>query len=181
MTSLPSRWGFSDLPAPEVPVAATTTTSVGWTSPAASAGARPEHDGGGIAAGHGDAGSTGELLALAGQLGQPVGPGALVRGFVELLPGLGGLQPVVGRSVDDHYVIPQLRSQLTGGAVGQGEEDHVVTGQCVSGGVGEDSVRQRVQVRLELAEALAGVGVAGDGTDLHVRVVGQKAQDFSPA
>src|SRR5207245_254049 len=38
MTSLPIRWGFADLPAPEVPLAATTTTS-GSTSPAVSAGA----------------------------------------------------------------------------------------------------------------------------------------------
>src|SRR3954454_22552359 len=38
ITSLPSRWVFADFPAPEVPEAATTTTS-GVTSPAASAGA----------------------------------------------------------------------------------------------------------------------------------------------
>src|SRR3954464_12189234 len=38
MTSLPSRFGFGDFPAPEVPLAATTTTS-GSISPAASAGA----------------------------------------------------------------------------------------------------------------------------------------------
>jgi hypothetical protein len=38
MTSLPSRCGFADLPAPDVPEAATTTTS-GSISPAASAGA----------------------------------------------------------------------------------------------------------------------------------------------
>ena len=38
MTSLPSRFGLADLPAPLVPLAATTTTS-GSTIPAASAGA----------------------------------------------------------------------------------------------------------------------------------------------
>ncbi len=40
MTSLPSRSARSDRPAPEVPEAATTTTSSAATSPAATSGAR---------------------------------------------------------------------------------------------------------------------------------------------
>ena len=40
MTSLPSRWGFRDLPAPDVPDAATTTTSSASSRPAAKPGAR---------------------------------------------------------------------------------------------------------------------------------------------
>ncbi len=40
MTSLPSRFARSDRPAPEVPLAATTTRSSVATSPAVSSGAR---------------------------------------------------------------------------------------------------------------------------------------------
>ena len=41
ITSLPSSAALADRPAPEVPDAATTTTSAGSTSPAASSGASP--------------------------------------------------------------------------------------------------------------------------------------------
>ena len=55
-----------------------------------------------VAAGHRDPGGAGQLLALAGQLGQAVGPGAGVAAAVELLPHRGVDEPEVGSAVDDH-------------------------------------------------------------------------------
>ena len=63
------------------------------------------------------------------QLRQPVGPGAGVGGAVERLPRLGVGEPVVGTAVDDDGVVGQLRRQLGGRAVRQGEEDDVVAEQ----------------------------------------------------
>ena len=94
----------------------------------------------------------GESLALTGQLGQAVGPGPGVRGAVEGLPVCGGLEAVVGARVDHQGVrgaLGDLGRERPGGPVGQREDHDVVAGEDVRGGLGEDAVRQGVQVRLE--------------------------------
>ena len=55
-------------------------------------------------------------------------------------------------------------------AVRQAEEDHVVPGERLDGGLLQDPVGQRHQVRLQRAERLAGVGAGGDRADLDVGV-----------
>ena len=121
MTSLPSRCGLADLPAPLVPLAATTTTS-GSTSPAASAGAQRQGDRGRVAAGDGDPPGAAQLLPLAGQLGQAVGPGAGVLAAVPARPGGRVGQPVVGAAVDDQGVVAAAarRPRRTPRAAGRG-------------------------------------------------------------
>ena len=88
-------------------------------------------------------------LALAGQFGQAVGPGAGVRGAVELLPRGRILQPVVGAGVDDDGAGRQLRGDLGGGAVRKGQEHDVVSGQVFHPGVFEDAAGQTVEMGLQ--------------------------------
>ena len=64
----------------------------------------------------------------------------------------------------------QLGGDLSAGPVRQGEEDDVVPGEDVRGGGLQDPVGQGVQVRLQCAEALTGLGVGGDGPDLDLGV-----------
>ena len=104
-------------------------------------------------------------------------------GAVEPLPGLSGLEPMVSAGIDHQGVrraFGDLGGQGAAGSVGQGQEDHVVPGEDLGGGVLKDTVRQGVQVRLQCPQALAGVGVGGDGTDGHVRVGGEQAQHLTP-
>src|SRR5699024_117707 len=69
--------------------------------------------GGDVAAGYGDAFRVGQCFALlravgGEQFGQAVGPGALVVGAVELLPGGRADESVVGGEVDDEGVRARL-------------------------------------------------------------------------
>ena len=96
-----------------------------------------------------------EQLALAGQLGQAVGPGAGVVAAVELLPGGRVGEPEVGAAVDDQHVVAELGGERAGLAVRQREEDDVVAGEGLDVGRLEHPVGQRHQVRLEGAERLA--------------------------
>ena len=64
--------------------------------------------------------------------------------------------------------------------MGQREDHDVVAGEDLRGGLGEDAVRQGVQVRLEGAEALPRVRVGRDGSDGDGRVAGEQAQGLSP-
>ena len=77
-------------------------------------GARAERGDGRVAAGDGDPGGAGQLRALAGQLGQAVGPGAGVAAAVEPLPGRRVGEPEVGAAVDDHDVLAQLGRDRAG-------------------------------------------------------------------
>ena len=72
---------------------------------------------------------------------------------VELLPGGRVGEPEVGAAVDDHHLVAELGRDRAGLAVRQREEDHVVAGERLGGGLLEDPVGQRDQVRLEAAEA----------------------------
>ncbi len=102
-----------------------------------------------VAAGHGDPGGAPECLTLAGKFREPVGPGAGVRGAVELFPGGRILEPVVGAGVDHDGACGQLRGDLRGGSVRQGQEHNVVSGQVVHCGVFEDTAGQTVEMGLQ--------------------------------
>ena len=141
-----------DLPAPDVPQAATTTTSVGSTSPAARPGASARvHGRRGSSRGRRSAALREHFPLLpAGrhELGQPVGPGAGVLGAVEVAPGSGVGQPEVRAAVDHQDVVGQLGGERAGRAVRQGEDDDVVTGQRVRRVVSRIAVGERRQVRV---------------------------------
>ena len=141
------------LPAPLVPDAATTTTS-GSTRPAARAGTSDERRDGRVAARDGHPRGAAQGVAGTGQLGEAVRPGAGVLGPVEPHPGLGVGQPEVRAAVDDEHVVPERLGDGGRGAVRQGQEDDVVTGQHVGGGRLQDPLGQRGQVGLQDAEGL---------------------------
>ena len=82
-----------------------------------------------VAAGDGDPPGVGQLLPLAGQLRQAVGPGAGVLAAVPAGPGGRVVQPVVGAAVDDEGVVRELRRDGGGLAVRQRQHDDVVPGQ----------------------------------------------------
>ena len=79
ITSEPSRCGFAALPAPLVPDGGDHDEVAGVDQPGGDRRGEREGGDGRVAAGDGDPGGAAEQLALAGQLGQAVGPGAGVR------------------------------------------------------------------------------------------------------
>lgn len=113
------------------------------------------------------------------QFGEAVGPGPGVCGTVEPLPVGRVLQPEVGAHVDDEDLRAELFGDGGGLTVRQGEEDDVVSGEDLDGGLLEDPVGQRQQVGLERAQLLAGVGIAGQGADLDPGVREEQAQQLS--
>ena len=98
---------------------------------------------------------------------------------VERLPGGRVGEPEVGAAVDDDGVVGQRLGDRGGLAVRQAEEDHVVAGEHLDGGLLEHPVGQRHEVRLERAERLPRVGAGGDRADLDVRVGQQQPQDLA--
>ncbi len=101
-----------------------------------------------------------------------------MRGAVEALPVGGVLQPEVGTHVDDEDVRAELLGDGGGLPVRQREEDDVVSGEDLGGGFLEDATGERQQVRLQCAEFLSGVGVAGQSTDLDLGVSQEQTQQF---
>jgi hypothetical protein len=83
---------------------------------------------------------------------------------------------VVGAAVDHHGVVPELRGQLRGVAVRQGEEHDVVTVERGRGRVLQHAVRQRQEVRLVRTQARARAPARRECPDLHVRM----PEEFSP-
>ena len=61
----------------------------------------------------------------------------------------------------------------------QGQDDDVVPGEDLRLGGLDDSVRQRQQVRVVLAEPTAGGRGCGECTDLHFRVGREQAQNLT--
>ncbi len=120
-----------------------------------------------------------QQVALARQLGQAVGPGAGVGAAVEPLPLAGVVEPEVGAAVDDHGLVGKLRGDLRRLAVREAEEDDVMPRERLRGGRLEDPVGERQQVRLQGAEALAGVRSSGERADLHARVAEQESQHLA--
>lgn len=101
-----------------------------------------------------------------------------MRGAVELLPVGGVLQPEVGAHVDDEHLVTELFGHGGGLPVRQGQEDDVVSGEHLGRGRGEHAVRERPQVRLQRAESLPRVGVAGEGPDLDLWVGEEQTEQF---
>ena len=98
---------------------------------------------------------------------------------VERRPGLRVGEPEVGAAVDHDRVVGQRLRDRGGLAVRQAEEHHVVPGEHLDGGLLQDPVGQRHQVRLEGAERLPRVGPGRDGPDLHVGMAEQQAQHLA--
>jgi hypothetical protein len=87
---------------------------------------------------------------------------------------------VVGAAVDHHGVGRQLRGDLRAGPVGQGEEHDIVPAQSIRGGGLQDTVGERMQVRLVIAQRRAGTGGGGERADLELGVAQQDSQQFTP-
>ena len=169
MTSEPSRWAFSPLPAPDVPLAATMTMSSGSSRPGCEPGGEGQRAGRRVAAGHGDPGGPPKAVAHRaageGQLGQAVGPAAGVVGAVEPGPRLRVGRAGSRRRSRRRRSRGELRGDLGRRAVGQREEDDVVAGERVGRRGGEDAVGHRRQVRVDLTEPLARGRVRRDGAE----------------
>jgi hypothetical protein len=86
---------------------------------------------------------------------------------------------VVCAGIDHERDIAQSIRVLAGLAVRESEEDDVVPGQDLGGGVLQGEVRERAQVRLMLDQRLARVGMRGHGADLDVRVASEQAEDLA--
>ena len=132
-----------------------------------------------VAAGDRDPGGAGQLRALAGQLGQAVGPGPGVAAAVEPLPGRRVGEPVVGAAVDHHDLLPQLGRDRAGLAVRERQEDDVVPGQGLGVGLLEHPVGERDQVRLEAPSGSPALLPAGQRADLDLGVREQQAQQLT--
>lgn len=106
-----------------------------------------------------------------------------MRGSVERVPVGGVLESVVGAHVDDEDVLAELGGDGGGLPVGQRQEDDVVPTALACEDLGRGRLQgpagERHQVRLEGAEELSGVGVAGQRADLHLGVGEQQTQDLS--
>ena len=117
-TSLASRSVRRLLPAPEVPTASTATRSSGSMTPGRDARSQREGDRRDVAPGNRNPSGTRQIAALfrahgiQDQFGKPVRPRRVVLAAVELRPGLGIGQAVVGAAVDDEHVIGQLGGEL---------------------------------------------------------------------
>jgi hypothetical protein len=60
------------------------------------------------------------------------------------------------------------------------EEDHIVAAEGFDGRLVEHPVGEGHEVRLECTERLARVGGAREGTDLHVGMAEEQAQQLAP-
>ena len=98
---------------------------------------------------------------------------------VEPLPGHAVGQPEVGAAVDHHGLGGQRLRDHRGLAVRKTEEDHVVPGEHLDGGLLEHPVGQRHQVRLQAAEPLPGVRAGGHRPDLDLRVPQQQPEHLT--
>ena len=102
-----------------------------------------------VAARHGDPGGSAEGVPLSGQFREAVRPGSGMGGSVELLPRGRVLEAVVGAGIDHDGTGWQLRGDLRGRSVRQGQEDDIVPGEILHRGVLEDAVGQAVEMRLQ--------------------------------
>ncbi|CAM5259464.1 hypothetical protein SCYAM73S_03419 [Streptomyces cyaneofuscatus] len=102
-----------------------------------------------------------------------------MRRAVEPLPVTGVLQPEVGAHVDDEDVGTELLGHGGGLPVRQREEDDVVTAEHLRRRRLQHPVGQRQQMRLQRAQALPRVGVAGQGADLDLGVGHEQTQQLT--
>src|SRR5699024_1254932 len=138
--------------------------------------------------GHGDALCALQRLALLAadggeQFGQSVGPCALMLGAVELLPGGRAGQPVVGGEIDDESLRTRLLEfggDRPGLAVRQGEDDDIVAGEHLGGGLLDHKFGESGKMGLMSAECLAHGGMSAHRCDVQMRVSTQQPEDLSP-
>lgn len=86
---------------------------------------------------------------------------------------------MVGAHVDDEDVLAELGGDGGGLAVREREEHDVVAREDLGVGRLQGPPRERHEVRLQGAEELSGVGVAGQRADLHLGVREEQAQEFT--
>ena len=86
---------------------------------------------------------------------------------------------MVGAEVYHQHVRAELRGELRGVAVRQGEEDDVVPAEGLGGRVGQRPAGQRHQVRLVGAQLRAGAARRGERADLDLGMGEQQAQQFA--
>src|SRR5699024_7618691 len=147
-----------------------------------------EGHGGDVAAGHGDALRVGQCFALlravgGEQLGQSVGPGALVFGAVELLPRSGADEPVVGGEADDEGVrarLLELGGDRPGLTVRQRQDGDIVAAEHLGGGLLNHRVGESGKRGLVSGECVAHGRVAAHRCDVQMAVSAQQPEDLSP-
>src|SRR5699024_4747006 len=147
-----------------------------------------ERHGGDIAAGHGDALRGPQYLALFGaavgeEFGQAVGPGALMVRAVELLPGGGADEAVIGGEVDDEGVRArgfEFGGDLSGLSVRECEDDDIVAGEYLGGGLLDPKFGETGKMGLMSAECLAHGRVSAHRCDVRMGVSAQQPEALSP-
>jgi len=86
---------------------------------------------------------------------------------------------MVGPGVDHQRLGAKFRGDLGRGAVRQGQEHHVVTREVVDRGVGDDPVGQGREVLVVLEQRGARTRLRSQGSDPHLRVGKEQAQQFA--
>ena len=163
-----------------------TTRSSASITPAAMPGARPERDGGDVAAGDRDPGRADQLIALllrpAGeqQLGQPVGPGAGVLAAVERAQAAGSVS---------RWSAPQSMTSTSSGSAAVIAPD-APCGRARNTTSAPESVsawsrpapgaRSETRCGCTGGERLPGLRVRGDDGHLELGMCGEKPEEFTP-
>ena len=98
----------------------------------------------------------------------------------QCVPGRGVRKAVVGTAVDDDGLVRQGCRERGRVAVWEGEDDGVVADEDLGRRLLEDDVGDGAQVRVDLAEATAGVSPGGDGAELEVGVRGDETDRLTP-
>ena len=102
---------------------------------------------------------------------------------VELLPGSRADEAVVGGEVDDEGVGARLfefGGDLSGLAVREREDDDIVAGEHLGGGLLDHEVRESGKMGLMSAELLDRGGMSAHRGDVQVGVSAQQPEDLSP-
>ena len=137
-----------------------------------------QRDRGRVTAWHRDAVGPDQFMAGTGQLGQAVGPGAGVLGAVEFVPLFSIAEPEIRATVDDQHIVGQLGSNPGRCTMRECEENDIMTGKVVGGGVDDVPVGQVGQVRQVGAELRPSIGVRGQSADADLGMAGGQPHDL---
>ncbi len=127
--------------------------------------------GGGIATGDGNTARVAQRVAVAGQLGQPVGPATGVRRAVEALPRGRVAQSEIGAAVHHQGLRAELLGQGRRVSVRQTQKYHVVAVEHLELGGLEHPLGHWQQMRMMLGERGAGAGGGRERADRQPSVV----------
>ncbi len=185
MTSAPSRCGLSDLPAPEVPLAATMTTSAGRAAPPRNPGRGPASRPSGSSRARRSAGRRQGRPGLSSLRRQAARGGRKATGrhtgcrrSSSTRPRRTTGSPPRSRERAPRRAAPP-RARPTRRAGARGRRRRVWRAARGRRRL-DDPPGQRRQVRVDLAEHLAGRGVRRHRTDLDLRVAEQQPEDLAP-